>query len=1059
MRRTMPLALALLILFSMITGPAAATVSWSGFTGQSDGFQRGDRITATHMNEIDAALDSIKADLDPISSGQGDFIQISGSDVVNLNIIPGDGIDISQAGSNPVAATFAVDLHATGPGLSFTSGQLSLLRTCTTNQVLAWNGTQWACAAQSSGGSTLTVDSGSTITSPNFITGTGGAGFLDVDFVQATNDISGKIAMSSITTVGTLDATTINGALTLSNGGVKFTSGAATTCSASEGSIYFDGTNLKKCEGGTTTNLEAGDVDADQVLVKGNQITDANGINFLEGNGVGITYNGTASPDTATLNVKLNGAVDGDGSTSNLSGLEFTATNELAILQGCSNGDTIAWNESSSLWECGARTVGSSSIQVDTSEIIIQSADLQDTPTVNVTDTSGVVTFDVIGTGITSLGTLTTELVVSNLGAEFIAGDALTNCSTFTSTNGGIFYDDSEGKFKKCEDNVLSDLAPDVNNITGNLDVAGGGNLTVAGDITVSGAVTGTAGKVNINGDADQPQLVVEGHSTQTTNPDLLVVQTSAGTDLFTVNNSGRTKTKEIYHLHDIDDPSIWRVQDDGAAYFQSVGDSAGSSTWDITTGGVATFDGMIVGADIGSRFAKVEIGGESSQVQLMIKGASDQAGGTPVFEIENGGDTTKTTQIFQNGVIRTQAIQDYDGPGTNWNIPTNGAAIFDSITDNAGTPTWSISNLGDASLNKALIGDQTPFNPTFMYNSLNPVPTVIVASENALQTAMVVTAHSSSDGSNILHPYVFRVDRERLSGGANYPLFTVDPDGTIFADAIQPHDALPNWSITENGVAAFTQVRAAGISGVAGMGFDVTDFFGAAPGLGGYPTVAGLGDNNADNNADADMDMICGSDAGYIGCELNWYVGRNMSGSANPVPELQIIDRINGASGSEKNYITNNEPILLNAPILAGNAADTGSPGIDLATGTIQGGVQVNNIAAGSTITNPKGQWYFVTTNGDITLGSSIQGSAEGQNVCIHATTTGTINIQPYSTDFKLVLDGVTYNEGASTGPTLSSSGAAGDFVCLLLANPSTTQPTWYVLGRSGSWTAVDGT
>lgn len=1055
MRRTMPLALALLILFSMITGPAAATVSWSGFTGQSDGFQRGDRITATHMNEIDAALDSIKADLDPISSGQGDFIQISGSDVVNLNIIPGDGIDISQAGSNPVAATFAVDLHATGPGLSFTSGQLSLLRTCTTNQVLAWNGSQWACADQSSGGSTLTVDGGIDIASPNFITGTGGAGFLDVDFVQATNDISGRIDMSSITSVGTLTATTIGDLLTLSADGIKFTgSTAGYTCTSGTGGIYYDGTNMRMCDNGADVLVNQGNVNADEIYVNGAATVDGNNrLDLRGGNGVTATLDAAQTPDRVTFAVDLNGTVDGTGSNSNLSGLEFTATNELAILQGCSNGDTIAWNEASSLWECGARTVGSSSIQVDTSGTIIQSADLQDTSTVNVTDTSGVVTFDVIGTGITSLGTLTTELVVSNLGAEFIAGDALTNCSTFTSTNGGIFYDDSEGKFKKCEDNVLSDLAPDVNNITGNLDVAGGGNLTVAGDITVSGAVEGTAGKVNINGDADQPQLVVEGHSTQTTNPDLLVVQTSAGTDLFTVNNSGRTKTKEIY---DIDTPSIWRVQDDGAAYFQSVGDSAGSSTWDITTGGVATFDGLTVGSNIASRAAKVEIGGESSQVQLMIKGAAAQADGTPVFEIENGGDTTKTTQIFQNGVIRAESIQDITGPGTNWNIPTNGAAIFDSITDNtAGTPTWSISNVGDASLNKALIGDQNPFNLTYMYNSLNPVPTVIVASENALQTAMVVTAHSSSDGTNLLHPYVFRVDRERLAGGANYPLFTVDPDGTIFADAIQPHDAIPNWSITENGVAAFTQVRAAGISGVAGMGFDVTDFFGAAPGLGGYPTVAGLGDNNADNNADADMDMICGTDAGYTGCELNWYVGRQMSGSANPVPELQIIDRIS-ASGLEKNYITNNEPILLNAPILAGNAADTGSPGIDLATGTIQGGVQVNNIAAPGTITNPKGQWYFVTTNGgDITLGSSIQGTAVGQNVCIHATTTGVINISPYSTAFNLVLDGVQY----TTAPTLSSSGAAGDFVCLLLANPSTTQPVWHVLGRSGSWTAANGT
>jgi hypothetical protein len=1050
----MPLALALLTVFSLITGTANATVVWSGFTGQADGFQRGDRITNTHMNEIDAALDSIKADLDPISSGQGDYVQISGVDIVNLNIIPGDGIDIIQAGSNPVAATFAVDLHATGPGLSFTGGKLSLLRTCTTNQVLAWNGTQWACAAQSSGGSTLTVDGGSTITSPNFITGTGGAGFLDVDFVQATNDISGQIAMSSITTVGTLTATTIGDLLTLSVDGITFTgSTAGYTCAGGTGGIYYDGTNMRMCDNGADVLVNQGNVNADEIYVEGVATVDGNNrLDLRGGSGVTATLDAGQTPDRVTFAVDLNGTVDGTGSSSNLSGLEFTATNELAILQGCSNGDTIAWNESSSLWECGARTTGSSSVQVGGAGTI-GAVNLTDTSTVNVTDTSGTVTFDVIGTGITSLGTLTTELVVSGLGAEFIAGDTLTNCSTFTSTNGGIFYDDSEGKFKKCQDNVLSDLAPDVNNITGNLDVAGTGNLTVAGDITVSGAVSGTAGKVNINGDADQPQLVVEGHSSQSTNPDLLVVQTSAGTDLFTVNNSGRAKAKDIY---DIDSPGVWRIQDAGDAYFTAVGSSGSPSTWFISTAGQAVFDKMIIGADIADTNSTIKIGGEVSQRQLLIKGAPAQADGTPVFEIENGGSTAKTTQIFQNGVIRAESIQDISGPGTNWNIPTNGAAIFDSITDNAGTPTWSISNVGDASLNKALIGDQNPFNPTFMYNSFNPVPTAIVASENALQTAMVVTAHSSSDGTNVLHPYVFRVDRERLSGGANYPLFTVDPDGTIFADAIQPHDALPNWFITENGVAAFTQVRAAGISGVAGMGFDVTDFLGATPLSGGYPDVVALGDNNANNNADADMDMVCGTDAsGFIGCDLNWYVGRQMSGSANPVPELQIIDRIK-SDGSEKNYITNNEPIVLQAPILAG---DTGTPGIDLATGTIQGGVQVNNIAAPSTITNPKGQWYFVTSaGGTITLGSATRGTAVGQNVCVHATTTGVINIQPYSTDFKLVFDGVQYNEGASTAPILSSSGAAGDFVCLLLANPSTTQPIWYVLGRSGTWTAANG-
>ena len=66
-------------------------------------------------------------------------------------------------------------------------------------------------------------------------------------------------------------------------------------------------------------------------------------------------------------------------------------------------------------------------------------------------------------------GVLIGEATVDALGLEFTPGDALTTCATFSVTGGGIFYDDSEGKFKKCQDNVLTDL-----------DAAGAGS----GDIT-----------------------------------------------------------------------------------------------------------------------------------------------------------------------------------------------------------------------------------------------------------------------------------------------------------------------------------------------------------------------------------------------------------------------------------------------------------------------------------------------------------------------------------------------------------------------------------------------
>lgn len=55
-------------------------------------------------------------------------------------------------------------------------------------------------------------------------------------------------------------------------------------------------------------------------------------------------------------------------------------------------------------------------------------------------------------------GTLTGELKTAAQGIEGTATDTLTDCSTFSATGGGIFYDDSEGKWKKCQDNVLSDM-------------------------------------------------------------------------------------------------------------------------------------------------------------------------------------------------------------------------------------------------------------------------------------------------------------------------------------------------------------------------------------------------------------------------------------------------------------------------------------------------------------------------------------------------------------------------------------------------------------------------
>lgn len=68
-------------------------------------------------------------------------------------------------------------------------------------------------------------------------------------------------------------------------------------------------------------------------------------------------------------------------------------------------------------------------------------------------------------------GTMTGKLTIDETGIEGQPTDALTDCSTFSATGGGIFYDDSEGQWKKCEDNVLSDL-----------DTGGGGGDSISID-------------------------------------------------------------------------------------------------------------------------------------------------------------------------------------------------------------------------------------------------------------------------------------------------------------------------------------------------------------------------------------------------------------------------------------------------------------------------------------------------------------------------------------------------------------------------------------------------
>lgn len=83
---------------------------------------------------------------------------------------------------------------------------------------------------------------------------------------------------------------------------------------------------------------------------------------------------------------------------------------------------------------------------------------------------------------------LTGELTIDENGIEGQPTDTITDCSSFAATGGGLFYDDSEGKWKKCQDNVLSDLDTNTGGATAYDDIS---DPDASGSIGF-GAYTGT---------------------------------------------------------------------------------------------------------------------------------------------------------------------------------------------------------------------------------------------------------------------------------------------------------------------------------------------------------------------------------------------------------------------------------------------------------------------------------------------------------------------------------------------------------------------------------------
>jgi Chaperone of endosialidase len=190
----------------------------------------------------------------------------------------------------------------------------------------------------------------SALTTNGFVKTTGGNGTLTVSAsVNLNADVTGTLPVN----VGG------TGAATLTSFGVLYGNGTSpigATTAGTNGQLLFANT------GAAPTFLSlSGDatVDSTGVLaIAVNSValgTDTTG-NYVgslaSGNGLTGGAAGSEGP-SLTLSIDLVDSIDSTGSTSSFSGLEFQGSGtELALLQGCADGEVMGWDEGTGTWGC-----------------------------------------------------------------------------------------------------------------------------------------------------------------------------------------------------------------------------------------------------------------------------------------------------------------------------------------------------------------------------------------------------------------------------------------------------------------------------------------------------------------------------------------------------------------------------------------------------------------------------------------------------------------------------------------------------------------------------------
>jgi hypothetical protein len=418
-------------------------------------------------------------------------------------------------------------------------------------------------------------------------------------------------------------------------------------------------------------------------------------------------------------------------------------------------------------------------------------------------------------------GILTAEVFVDALGLEFEASDDIANCSSFSATGGGIFYDDSDNQFKKCENNVLTALDTDT------------------GGAPALSAVTAPTAAWSIGFD-DEEKITWS------------TAQNTAG-NFFTIDNTVADVTNQVYLLNldysvDDDQPladyiiaqdaggTVFTLGQDGDIVTQGdadvVGDfTAGTITSDAGVGGttITASTGFALGDTDYIGITGNEIITFNAAGTIVVSGAAlDLSSGgitnvgtiaddAAISVISSGGAVTIESVVFTGGVVSgstsltdgtatltggaltgltTPLTVAQGGTGATSNTPTNvtpvdagneAAAFYPLIVDGA---TGDQATETDAAFN------YNPSTDTLTVVNLDvlgaPFPTdpgadrVLLWDDSETGAELVWSAVGAgdvlADGSV---PFTGEVHFENNAAAATFGLVTTDADVVVAFDAV----------------------------------------------------------------------------------------------------------------------------------------------------------------------------------------------------------------------------------------------------------------------------------